>query len=643
MDDIEESWESSFEDPYFSDLDGYGSDYAGRAYATGYESESSSEEGSLDYSMEDDQMEEGSKEEDDEEENYLHLEAFRLSMGRWGHVNHHQGSRDDDSLWHSSSHSDDEVRPIEVQAISRISSHRSTDRRRTFSRTMNLIRAELDGGSDEEDEDFDVWSPYNRKPEDHNEDIALDDYMQFINNNNSESNANDLSSVSRNNLPARENNPAGRNRNQVRDDHNEDGRGNANNHGVGTNENAGAARIAGNRAANNNNEGVGVNAVARAVRNVNEDDREMDQLDRWINQLAGDGDDDDDDPFMDNALPINFAPWHLFDPEDYVEDYRKLSHRVVRFFLDTRVQENWATVPAIMNAERDELAAWVWEYTDANQRRFYPGGPLSYSFRTDRVGKIILTVRRDTSGIIHPNQGPKTRGPKQEGDHNSHARGYRSMQNYISNLKNAERRRERRRLLLEEELASNSLTVKTAAEHRQDAWEWYNNPNAFRQAYVNRHGWNPHYVEDPELVGRSPRELLMAEVITVYFGMYGWDDRENEEPFEWLMKTSCNPYLRWQETPNSKPRHFQVRERNLCGFRQITLFRATLQNRFEGYWNERVHHELTEDLKPGRQRNNKVVGAGNPHRNESGRHTTFLTWAKTSDVFRHPQVVIVDE
>ena len=111
--------------------------------------------------------------------------------------------------------------------------------------------------------------------------------------------------------------------------------------------------------------------------------------------------------------------------------------------------------------------------------------------------------------------------------------------------------RERRRLILEAELNGNPCTVLTADQHRENAHEWYRNPMAFSSANVKKHGWNEHYVEDPVLAGRSPRELLMNEEITMYFGMYGENDREGIEPFTWLKHPSYRPYLPWKDTPDS--------------------------------------------------------------------------------------------
>eukprot|EP00977_Amphora_coffeiformis_P002434 scaffold456_cov171-Amphora_coffeaeformis.AAC.1 len=74
----------------------------------------------------------------------------------------------------------------------------------------------------------------------------------------------------------------------------------------------------------------------------------------------------------------------------------------------------------------------------------------------------------------------------------------------------------------------------TVAEHREATWNWWTSPDSFRLEVVNRHGWNPHYREDPDLVGRSPKELVDQYIISVYFGMYGHDDRETIEPFGFL-------------------------------------------------------------------------------------------------------------
>jgi hypothetical protein len=66
------------------------------------------------------------------------------------------------------------------------------------------------------------------------------------------------------------------------------------------------------------------------------------------------------------------------------------------------------------------------------------------------------------------------------------------------------------------------------SQMRTQAQQWWNDPNSVRATSLN--GALLHvYVEDPELVGQSPRELVQDGVIAVYFGVHGHRSRFKRE------------------------------------------------------------------------------------------------------------------
>jgi hypothetical protein len=62
--------------------------------------------------------------------------------------------------------------------------------------------------------------------------------------------------------------------------------------------------------------------------------------------------------------------------------------------------------------------------------------------------------------------------------------------------------------------------------------------------------------------------------------------------------------------------------------RLITLWGVPCQDRFEGYWMERVHHKLSGEMKPGRYKRSRVVSAGDPCRAGVGLDHVFVIIVK---------------
>lgn len=134
-------------------------------------------------------------------------------------------------------------------------------------------------------------------------------------------------------------------------------------------------------------------------------------------------------------------------------------------------------------------------------------------------------------------------------------------------------------------------------------------------------------------------QVVRDGVIAVYFGAYGHRDRLKIESKSFAWKDGYNQYLRWKDTALSEPRRFRADEVRLVKFRSITLWGAVCQGRFKGHWMERVHHELSGDMEPGRQMLNRVVGAGDPCRGEGGFHHVFDTIVNNGEIAKYPEVV----
>jgi hypothetical protein len=100
-----------------------------------------------------------------------------------------------------------------------------------------------------------------------------------------------------------------------------------------------------------------------------------------------------------------------------------------------------------------------------------------------------------------------------------------------------------------------------------------------------------------------------------------------------------NQCLRFKDTPLSEPRRFRADEVRLLKFRLITLWGVACHDRFEGYWMKRVHHELSDDMEPGRQKVNRVVGAEDPCRGVVEFHHAFVTIVKNCEIAKYPRVV----
>jgi hypothetical protein len=201
----------------------------------------------------------------------------------------------------------------------------------------------------------------------------------------------------------------------------------------------------------------------------------------------------------------------------------------------------------------------------------------------------------------------------------------------------AKQKRARRLAQLAEQLLKNpliSLTWDQMTEFAQSVW---NNKETF-SAWNKK--LNPHYVVDPELAGKSICQLVEERVLTVYFGEYTSLDRAEIEPYGFMSGDTYNPYWRWQDSSDARPRRFRKGEVKELEFKHLCFWSALLEDGFEGHMMERAFHYLSENMEAGYQRLNRVTGVGNPHRGVACTGNVFMTYAKVSDLIDHPKVVM---
>ena len=350
------------------------------------------------------------------------------------------------------------------------------------------------------------------------------------------------------------------------------------------------------------------------------------------------------------------------------------SHLFIKQFLDNRAAAGRA-LNDVAGEERKTLMSDLWPLLSQRQRNSYGNieSRRYYKWLTDTMASV-------REHVIQPkkcNNRFETSRRDNPGDANNFTKAFQAAKNQQTNIKDskdkhernnpgrmrkhhgtiAKKTQQRKYRKSPKGMATEAAAWQRRKQRRRDdrdktLWEEHARRRGRGQAKLTPADFdrltNKVYHQPGKIVKEFPHlslyECVQQKKVIPYVGLATWEDRMVVEPWRFLCDTKeqNRSILQWQLDPSTPMTKITLEEaKHLLGFKCVTVYKRAAKCGFEAYMVERTLMGEIDHFEIGKQRFNRVTGAGKTYRGKKGFYHVFITYALTEHLKQFPALVIV--